>query len=83
MTDEGKNMSTCTNTTCTGHWPPVYAATIKVPSNLNPGNFKNITVDGYKQTTYKGWPLYRFAGDKKPGDINGQGKLGVWSVVTP
>ena len=27
------------------------------------------------------WPLYRFAGDAAPGDINGQGSGGVWFVV--
>lgn len=27
------------------------------------------------------WPLYRFAGDAAPGDINGQGSDGVWFAV--
>jgi predicted lipoprotein with Yx(FWY)xxD motif len=27
------------------------------------------------------WPLYRFAGDAAPGDINGQGSGGVWFAV--
>ena len=29
------------------------------------------------------WPLYRFAGDAAPGDINGQGVGEVWYVVGP
>ncbi len=29
------------------------------------------------------WPLYRFAGDQAPGDVNGQGSGGVWFAVTP
>jgi predicted lipoprotein with Yx(FWY)xxD motif len=29
------------------------------------------------------WPLYRFAGDAAPGDVNGQGSGGVWFVVRP
>jgi predicted lipoprotein with Yx(FWY)xxD motif len=27
------------------------------------------------------WPLYRFAGDATPGDVNGQGSGGVWFAV--
>ncbi len=39
--------------------------------------------DGTYQVTYDGMPLYRFIGDKAPGDTNGQGMLnGAWSVVT-
>ena len=29
------------------------------------------------------WPLYRYAGDAKAGDTNGQGSGGVWFAVTP
>lgn len=47
--------------------------------------------DGGVQGTYNGHPLYTNAGskdlgligDKKPGDVNGQGFGGVWSVVSP
>lgn len=33
--------------------------------------------------TYDGWPLYTFAGDAAPGDVNGQGVGEVWYVVAP
>ena len=39
--------------------------------------------DGKRQTTYKGWPLYYFAGDKAPGDVLGQGLGNVWFVANP
>jgi predicted lipoprotein with Yx(FWY)xxD motif len=39
--------------------------------------------DGTAQVTYKGMPLYRYAGDSRPGDVNGQGIGGVWFAVTP
>ena len=39
--------------------------------------------DGSAQVTYGGWPLYYFANDPAPGDINGQGVGDVWYVVDP
>ncbi|MCR4308686.1 MAG: hypothetical protein NUW14_01475 [Deltaproteobacteria bacterium] len=38
---------------------------------------------GKRQTTYKGWPLYYFAGDKAPGDVLGHAVGNVWFVVNP
>ena len=37
--------------------------------------------DGSSQITVKGWPIYYFAGDKEPGDVNGQGVGGKWWVM--
>ncbi|AZM57010.1 hypothetical protein DMA15_34250 [Streptomyces sp. WAC 01529] len=39
--------------------------------------------DGGKQQTIDCWPLYTFAGDKKPGDTNGQGVGGTWFAASP
>jgi predicted lipoprotein with Yx(FWY)xxD motif len=39
--------------------------------------------DGTKQLTLKGWPLYRYIGDKKPGQWKGQNVSGTWFVITP
>jgi len=36
---------------------------------------------GDVQATYNGWPLYYFAGDAGPGDVNGQGIGDVWYVL--
>jgi hypothetical protein len=41
---------------------------------------------GKRQVTYNGHPLYRFQGDHKAGDVNGQGinAFGArWYVVSP
>ena len=37
--------------------------------------------DGTQQVTYNNLPLYHFSGDKKAGDVNGQGLSDVWWVV--
>lgn len=39
--------------------------------------------DGTKQLTLKGWPLYRYIGDKKPGQWKGQNVSGTWFVIQP
>jgi len=39
--------------------------------------------DGKKQTTFRGYPLYYWAGDKAPGDTKGQGVGNVWYVIDP
>jgi predicted lipoprotein with Yx(FWY)xxD motif len=39
--------------------------------------------DGRLQLTVGGWPVYRFSGDSKPGDLKGQGVDGTWFAVSP
>jgi predicted lipoprotein with Yx(FWY)xxD motif len=39
--------------------------------------------DGTIQVTYADHPIYRYSGDKVPGDTNGQDIGGVWYVVAP
>ncbi|MFB6938986.1 SCO0930 family lipoprotein [Streptomyces chartreusis] len=39
--------------------------------------------DGIKQQTIDCVPIYTFAGDEKPGDINGQGVGGTWFAIRP
>ncbi len=67
---------------CAGSWPPFYTATLVLPSGLNASAFGTITrSDGTKQLTYKGWPLYLFAGDSGAGQTNGQ-NVGGFVVAT-
>lgn len=35
------------------------------------------------QLTYNGWPLYYFANDQNPGDVNGQGVGDNWYLISP
>ncbi|GIP40811.1 hypothetical protein J31TS4_40910 [Paenibacillus sp. J31TS4] len=67
---------------CLENWPVFYSDKLKVPAELDAADFGVITrADGTKQTTYKGWPLYYFAGDKQGGDTNGEAVNNVWYVV--
>lgn len=69
---------------CVEKWPLFSVGSAAVSSTLDASNFGTITRDdGKKQTTYKGMPLYYFAGDKNPGDTNGQGVKDIWFVATP
>jgi hypothetical protein len=58
-----------------------------VPPALEPGPaidptvVGSITVDGLEQATIDERPLYYYAGDNAPGDVNGHGVGGNWFAV--
>jgi predicted lipoprotein with Yx(FWY)xxD motif len=69
---------------CVKKWPIYYREKVGASGDVKESDFASITRDdGQKQTTYKGMPLYYFAGDKAPGDTNGQGVLDVWFLAQP
>jgi predicted lipoprotein with Yx(FWY)xxD motif len=69
---------------CVDRWPLYSHEAVAVPEGVKSGDFGTITrEDGKLQSTYKGWPLYYFQGDKAPGDAMGQGLGGVWFVANP
>jgi predicted lipoprotein with Yx(FWY)xxD motif len=79
----GNGISNCIDE-CSSLWPPFYADLILVPSGLSTSDFATISrTDGRMQTTYKGWPLYKYAEDKKPGDIIGDKANEIWFVIYP
>lgn len=73
---------------CATAWPPVTTASAQpgVAGGANQSLLGTTTrTDGTTQLTYAGHPLYRFAGDHKPGDTTGQGSKAFgagWYVVT-
>lgn len=79
------SVSRCTGA-CATKWPPV---TIEEGGKvyLQGVDAKKVggirRDDGQVQVTLNGWPLYRFSGDTRPGDLNGQGVDGVWFAVGP
>lgn len=39
--------------------------------------------DGSRQWTFQGKPLYRFSGDRRPGDTGGEGYANLWRLARP
>jgi predicted lipoprotein with Yx(FWY)xxD motif len=78
--------STC-NGACATAWPPDTTSGTPSASGLNASLVgTGMRADHAAQVTYKGHPLYYFADDSKPGDVNGQGVDafgGRWYVVSP
>lgn len=73
--------SNCYNA-CANAWPSFYKEEIKVSNTLNASDFATVTrADGTKQTAYKGWPIYYYYQDFKPGDTNGEGIQDVWYIA--
>ncbi|MBV8599600.1 MAG: hypothetical protein JO017_12330 [Actinobacteria bacterium] len=82
-TDEAKGKIDCTGS-CATFWPPLLATGKPVAGpGLAVAKLGTVTrPDGKVQVTYNGLALYRYAGDKKAGDTNGQGVDGSWFAVT-
>ncbi|MFD8302861.1 hypothetical protein ACFV29_10975 [Streptomyces sp. NPDC059690] len=76
------SMSMCTDD-CAKTWMPVMADSNVQAMGLQAKVGTLTRSDGMKQVTLAGWPLYRYMGDTKAGEMNGQGKSGMWYAVTP
>ncbi len=87
FTKDSQNQSACSGM-CATFWPPLQTggkpAVGGGASASLIGTIKRS--DGTSQVTYHGHPLYRFAKDTKPGQINGEGVTafgGSWFAVSP
>jgi predicted lipoprotein with Yx(FWY)xxD motif len=75
--------STCTGD-CLANWPAVVVEGDLNVGSLDPAQFSTVeNAEAGTMLKMGDWPLYRFAGDAAPGDINGQGVGEVWYVVGP
>jgi predicted lipoprotein with Yx(FWY)xxD motif len=73
--------SNCTGG-CAQAWPPLTGTGMAAMGVHLTGKLGTITRSGgIKQVTYKGHPLYLYAGDTQPGEIKGNGLGGVWHVM--
>lgn len=70
---------------CANAWPPLVVEGEPVAGEgVDPAKLGTIErTDGAMQVTYAGHPLYHFAGDENPGDINGHGMNDVWWLLRP
>lgn len=63
---------------CATNWPPMFADAGATAD----GDFTVINrKDGTKIWAYKGWPLYLWIKDTKPGETTGDGVGGVWHTA--
>ncbi|MDT9696465.1 SCO0930 family lipoprotein [Streptomyces sp. P17] len=83
-------MSTACAGACLDKWPVVAPVDAKDTKGIdlqgstpNRGYVVFDRPDGIKQQSIDCVPIYTFAGDKKPGDTNGQGVGGTWYAVRP
>jgi predicted lipoprotein with Yx(FWY)xxD motif len=74
---DDKDKSNC-DTSCLKKWPAFHAAA-KAKAE---GSWTVVkAADGKEMWAYEGKPLYTFTGDKKAGDMNGDGVGGVWHMA--
>ncbi len=76
-------VSACTGP-CAPLWPAITTTSASPTVMGITGTVATITgVNGGKQITINGLPIYAFSKDTKPGDTNGQGVLNIWHVLSP
>jgi predicted lipoprotein with Yx(FWY)xxD motif len=78
------SVTTCTGD-CANDWPPILENGPK-PAVAGISKARIGTVgrpDGRRQLTLNGYPLYRFAADRLPGDIRGEAVGDTWFAVDP
>lgn len=84
---DGRNVSNCEGQ-CLTFWPPLLLpkggslADVRVGANLRRLELGvAMRADGTAQVTYRGWPLYYWALDARPGDVRGQWVTNNWWVL--
>lgn len=70
---------------CTGTWAPYpFDRVGSLGDSIDAALVGSIDhEDGITQTTYNGWPLYRFREDVEPGDMNGHAAFNAFFALGP
>jgi predicted lipoprotein with Yx(FWY)xxD motif len=77
----GRILGTMTcDAACTQTWKPLAA-----PADAQPSGYWEVATreDGSKQWSYRGYPVYTFSGDTKPGDMNGNDSYEIMGPNDP
>jgi len=84
IAEKGKKI-VCTGQ-CATFWPPLLIAKGSKPTATKGVTAKKLGTihrpDGRYQVTYAGFPLYRYSGDHKAGQVNGEGVENSWFAVS-
>lgn len=69
---------------CAQAWPPLLSTGSGAPTSSTtlPGTLSVATNANGSQVEYQGHPLYTYASDTAPGQVNGENVGGVWFVAT-
>jgi predicted lipoprotein with Yx(FWY)xxD motif len=80
--DKDQGSSTC-DQDCLASWPALTSDQDFEAKDGAEAELLTATkrTDGVEQAKYGVWPLYYYAGDQGPGDIDGQNVDGVWFVL--
>ncbi|WP_236788870.1 hypothetical protein [Amycolatopsis sp. GM8] len=84
--DSPKPPTSNCNGDCAKKWPPVLVKPgSRIFVNGVPASKIGVLTraDGTRQVTINGWAVYRFSGDTKAGQTNGEGVGGTWFAVSP
>lgn len=79
-----ENAVSCTGG-CLNAWPPL-TGEVEAGEGVDEELLYTDEFDGMEMAVYNGWPLYYFANDMEPGQINGQGRGSaptIWYIVSP
>ncbi|MFH9016393.1 hypothetical protein ACH4C6_34155 [Streptomyces sp. NPDC017943] len=84
FTKDKEGASACSES-CIAVWPALVADKDPEAGSGTDGKLFELIdrAEGARQVSYKDWPLYYYAGDVVPGDLNGQGLDEEWFAVAP
>lgn len=83
FSNDTKGNSTCSGN-CLATWPVYYSSEASTDVKIDKSLLGEITrEDGSKQSTFKSWPLYYYAGDSQSGQAKGDAVNKIWYVAKP
>ena len=82
----GSQAISCTGA-CAERWPPLLTSGEPIAARgVDSAKLGTIAMNGSRQVTYAGWPLFYYRGDRGPGGTSGQDlhdRWGEWYLISP